>query len=120
MPNGFAGYDIQNKSYSIIKVVDKKIPRIFNNNDFIEVKVEYITEEEFKDDSITDNEIILNAVIYEFMPRGFYTKEKDISIFKKIALYDARGYIIIPELEKRNVFEIGDMIKITIRRLKNE
>lgn len=120
MPEGFIGYDLQSKNVSAIKILDKKLSNIFKKDDIVEIIIEYITEDELKEDYISEKEIIIYAVIFEFMPRGFYTKEYDgkENIFKRQFFYNARGYFIIPELETRNLFEIGDCLKIQMKKTK--
>lgn len=117
IPNGFIGYDIQTKTHSTIKIVDKKIPNIFFKNDIVDVSIQYTTEPK---EEIINNELTLCMVVGNIMPRGFYTLEyqKEKNIFKNILFKNERGYIVLPELESRNIFEIGDIILLSIKLIK--
>lgn len=114
LPHGFAGYDIQKKDYSVIKIVDKKIPNIFLKDEILSVSIQYADEP--KEDIVSTNLITLYAVVGEFMPRGFYTWEyqKEKNPIKRFLFKNERGYIVLPELEKRDIFDIGDLISLSI------
>ena len=58
-------------------------------------------------------------MIGEFMPRGFYTLEyaKEKNIFKNLLFKNERGYIVLPELETRDIFEVGDCVSIEITKV---
>jgi len=119
LPQGFAGYSLNNKSYSLFKVVDKKLPKAYSIGENIELTIEYVTRDKFSEDFITTNQSILYLTIHEFMPRGFFTKEyiPKENVFKRIAMYQSRGYIVFPDYENGDVFEMGDILKVTISKV---
>lgn len=71
-----------------------------------------------KADNIAENTISLYVMINEMMIRGFRTTEyqKELQGWKNLLFKNERGYVVIPELETRTLFEIGDCVLIKINK----
>lgn len=118
--DGFEGIDTEQKQLfkqeSTIR--DKfalKDTRLKVGDDII-VTIEVITKDNIKEDR-KDKEFY--CVVNELTNNGFYTKRYDENInrFKRVFWYESRGMITFTE-EKYERFEVGDILKISLRVVK--
>ena len=87
----------------------------FEKNDIVDVTIELV--ENKREDIAELNKVEYYIGIKEIASNGMFTKtynEKE-NPFKSILWYESRGMITSKVLEN-NPFEIGDLIKVTIRR----
>ena len=82
----------------------------------IEVTLENIEAAEVKEDIHSTGVAEIYCRVYEVNGACIYLSEaKDKSnIFKRMFLYEGKGFITLPELEAVNRFENGDLLKITM------
>ncbi|MEK0369307.1 MAG: hypothetical protein QQN62_06880 [Nitrosopumilus sp.] len=113
--NGFIGTSKDFKKKA--RIQDKSLTNNnLSNGDNIEVKIEVIDES----DVGTDNSNEFYVAINEFATNGgFYTKaiKEYENRFKRAFWFEERGMIIFPN-EDWERFEVNDIIKVSIKRLR--
>jgi len=116
LEDGFKAVFPDDKRYiNIIKDTKVLKNNNFKKDDTVDITLELV--EKKKEDIIELNKIEYYIGIKEIASNGMFTKtfnEKE-NPFKSILWYESRGMITSKVLEN-NPFEIGDLIKVTIRR----
>lgn len=88
----------------------------FKKNDIVKVTLELIKKKEIE--IVNENEIMFCVSVFQTASNGIYTKTyvEGEHPSKSILWYESRGMITAKLLEN-NPFEVGDLVKIIIRRL---
>jgi len=122
--DGFEGIDTESKKRFDQKTcfVKDKIclkENIYKIGQIVNIKIEVISKEDIKEE-IPGKKFY--CVINELTNEGFYTKsfDENESRFMRRQWFNSRGMITFPNEEIGNSFEIGDILKITIRRWLDE
>jgi hypothetical protein len=113
--DGFIGKFDNNKK-SVIKDRYALTNNIFKKDNKVDINIETIEETEIEEDIIKKKSVTFCCVINSISQNGIYTKkyDKDESIFRRAFWMDERGMITLDESLDR--FEIGDVLKIRIKR----
>ena len=116
LEDGFRAYLTNDKRYiNIIKDNKALKNHNFKKDDIVDITVELV--EKKKEDIVEKNKTEYYIGIKDITSNGMFTKtfnEKE-NPFKSILWYESRGMVTSKVLEN-NPFEIGDLIKVTIRR----
>lgn len=82
----------------------------------IEITLENISADEIVEDFYSKGYIQVYGVINEIIGGCVYLKkyESKASLFKRVFVYEGRGFVTIPFSEELNQFEAGDILKETI------
>ena len=88
----------------------------FNKNDLVKVTLELVDKKE--DDIRTEKEIRFCISVFQIASNGIYTKAyvENEHPSKSILWYDSRG-MITSQLLENNPFEVGDLLKVTVRKI---
>jgi len=115
--DGFQGVDIEDTSFFKSKSMIKDKIALKNNShtigEIVTIRVETIEENEIRKDRSSE----FYCVVNELTNNGFYTKhyKEYENIFKRAWMYEARGMITFTKEEHANRFDVGDILKVTIR-----
>ncbi len=120
LEDGFRAVLPDDKRYiNIIKDTKVLKDHSFEKEDTINITLELVDKK--KEDIIELNKVEYYIGVMYTTSNGVFTKtynEKE-NPFKSFLWYESRGMITSKVLEN-NPFEVGDLIKVTIRRMKNE
>ena len=113
--DGFRGY--AQTGISIIRDNISLKDHPFQKEDMVRIDLEL--EQKKRLDEVSDSTVKFHIAIFQLASNGFYTKtyKEDENPYKGILFYESRGMITSPSLIK-NPFEVGDLLKITVKKSK--
>lgn len=120
LPDGIAMIKSDSKNIipDLFFLKDKELINIslFEKKQIIEVSVENV--EKLGKDKINKERIVLYAVVNQLCSGGFHTKyyDEDKGRWHREFFFAEKGLITIPKLRVGNPFEIGDFVKIVIKK----
>ncbi len=103
------------KNISIVKDTKALKNHSFRKDDIVDITLELA--EKKREDIAELNKVEYYIGIKEITSNGMFTKSYDPERkYATILWYESRGMITSEVFEEKNRFEIGDLIKVTIRR----
>ena len=103
------------KNISIVKDTKALKDHSFRKDDIVDITIELADKQ--REDIIELNKVEYYIGIKEITSNGMFTKPYvEAKKYYSVLWYESRGMITSEVFEEANRFEIGDLIKVTIRR----